>query len=57
MTKFFVGVDEAGRGAVIGGLFIGVVMISREKEDDLLDLGLRDSKLLTLKQIRKKASA
>jgi len=41
------GIDEAGRGAVIGPLVIACVTISSDREHELLDLGVKDSKLLT----------
>lgn len=47
------GVDEAGKGSVIGHMCVGGVMISDEKI--LERLGLRDSKKLTPKQRQKLA--
>jgi ribonuclease HII len=44
------GIDEAGRGAVLGPMVIGGVMIEKEKLEKLRNLGIRDSKLLTPKQ-------
>ncbi len=41
------GGDEAGRGAVIGPLVIGIVCVSKGKEKQFSDIGVRDSKLLT----------
>ena len=46
------GVDEAGRGAVIGPLVIAGVLIE-EKSKDLQLLGVKDSKLLTPRKRRK----
>ncbi len=43
------GIDEAGRGAVIGPMVIACVTILPDKEKELLDLGVKDSKLLTPK--------
>ncbi len=40
------GIDEAGRGCVIGSLFVGVALIEESKINDLLNLGVRDSKRL-----------
>ena len=42
------GIDEAGRGCVIGPLFLAVFLIPEENHliDRLNDLGVRDSKLL-----------
>ena len=41
------GVDEAGRGCVIGPLVIAGVMIKAENLSILTELGVKDSKLLT----------
>lgn len=41
------GVDEAGRGPVIGPLVIAGVMIEETDLHKLVDLGVKDSKLLT----------
>ena len=43
-----VGIDEAGRGPVIGPMVMAGVRISDEKQ--ILNLGLKDSKLLSRKQ-------
>lgn len=39
------GIDEAGRGAVIGPMVIAGVLVEDEKE--LIEIGVKDSKLLT----------
>lgn len=44
------GVDEAGRGAIIGPLVIAGVSIDAEKEKELKKLGAKDSKLLSPKR-------
>jgi len=44
------GVDEAGRGSVIGPLVIAGVSLSVDRVRDLKDIGVKDSKLLTPKQ-------
>ena len=44
------GIDEAGRGAVIGPLVICGLVIDERKEDDLRKLGVKDSKELTPKK-------
>ena len=44
------GVDEAGRGCVIGPLVVAGVIIENSKIDALIDLGVKDSKLLTPKK-------
>ena len=47
--KLVGGVDEAGRGSVIGPLVIAGVSIKAENISSLQEAGVRDSKLLTLK--------
>jgi len=56
------GVDDAGRGSVIGPLVIAGVLIEKENLHRLVDLGVKDSKLLSphkrerlAKEIRKTA--
>lgn len=44
------GVDEAGRGPVIGPLVMAGVLIDEKDEDKLIALEVKDSKLLTPKQ-------
>jgi ribonuclease HII len=41
------GVDEAGRGCVIGPLVVAGVLIEERRSSDLVDLGVRDSKQLS----------
>lgn len=41
------GIDEAGRGPIIGPLVICGITIEQGKEQELIDLGVKDSKLLT----------
>lgn len=52
-----IGVDEAGKGPVIGSMFIGFAIINLESiedinsfQDHLKNLGVKDSKLLTPKK-------
>ena len=45
-----VGIDEAGRGPVLGPLVIGVCAVPEEAEPMLRDMGVRDSKELSAKQ-------
>ncbi|MBW3019509.1 ribonuclease HII [Candidatus Woesearchaeota archaeon] len=44
------GIDEAGRGPVIGPMVIAGAMIDKEKEEELRALGVRDSKLIAPKK-------
>jgi ribonuclease HII len=44
------GLDEAGRGPVIGSMFIGGYMLEEDKEDFLTDLDVKDSKKLSDKK-------
>lgn len=46
MTKVL-GIDEAGRGPVIGSMFIGGFMVDENNIGDLEDLGVKDSKKLS----------
>ncbi len=41
------GIDEAGRGPCVGPMVMAVTCIEKEKEQELVDLGLKDSKLLS----------
>lgn len=50
MNKFVAGIDEAGRGPLIGPLVICVAAIVENKESELRALGVKDSKLLTEEQ-------
>jgi len=47
MTNFIGGIDEAGRGCVIGPLVVCLVSISEEKTEQLQKIGVKDSKLLS----------
>ncbi|HUU88336.1 MAG TPA: ribonuclease HII [Candidatus Glassbacteria bacterium] len=47
---YLAGVDEAGRGPVIGPLVIAGVVINKDDLDKLVEQGLADSKLLTKEQ-------
>jgi ribonuclease HII len=50
---FIAGIDEAGRGPVIGPLVIAGVKIKEQNEKKILALGVKDSKLLSPKQREK----
>jgi ribonuclease HII len=41
------GVDDAGRGPIIGPLVIAGIIIPRERVRDLREMGVKDSKMLT----------
>lgn len=47
MTKKIAGVDDAGRGPIIGPLVIAGVMVSDAQTKELLTIGVKDSKLLS----------
>ena len=47
MKKLIVGLDEAGRGCVIGNLVVAVVVVDKNKELKLKQDGIKDSKMLT----------
>ncbi|MFH1256499.1 MAG: ribonuclease HII [Candidatus Diapherotrites archaeon] len=44
------GVDEAGRGPCLGPMVLAVASIEKKEEDSLLEIGVKDSKLLSAKQ-------
>lgn len=48
--KLVLGIDEAGRGSVIGPLVIGAVAMPQDKLKFLKRIGVRDSKKLTMKK-------
>jgi ribonuclease HII len=47
MGRRIAGVDDAGRGPVIGPLVIAGVLIDEDRVHELVSMGVRDSKLLT----------
>src|SRR3989338_588062 len=44
------GIDEAGRGPCIGPLVISVACIEKRDEEKLIELGVKDSKLLSARE-------
>jgi len=47
LSKSVAGVDDAGRGPIIGPLVIAGVLVEEDRIKDLRDMGVKDSKLLT----------
>ncbi|HLD12886.1 MAG TPA: ribonuclease HII [Candidatus Nanoarchaeia archaeon] len=47
MVKFIAGIDEAGRGPLIGPLVIAGVLVAEKDVPKLVALGVKDSKLLS----------
>ena len=45
--KRMMGIDEAGRGCVIGPMVICGVVIRRDEHDALVEIGVKDSKMLS----------
>ena len=50
-----IGLDESGKGDYFGPLVIGAVFVDERTEDKLIDLGVRDSKLLTDNRLQEMA--
>ncbi|MDD5163263.1 MAG: ribonuclease HII [Candidatus ainarchaeum sp.] len=44
------GIDEAGRGPVLGPMVLAVASIEKSQEELLIEIGVKDSKLLTKNQ-------
>jgi len=44
------GVDEAGRGPALGPMTLAIVVASKEQEEQIVSLGVKDSKELSLKK-------
>lgn len=45
------GIDEAGRGPVIGPMVMAGVLVAEDKLQELREMGVKDSKLLTLRNM------
>lgn len=46
-AQFVAGIDEAGKGPIIGPLVLAIAAIEKDKEEHLRELGVKDSKLLS----------
>lgn len=46
------GIDEAGRGALVGPLVVAGVVVDEDGEKELKKMGVKDSKKLTPKKER-----
>ncbi|HLC92394.1 MAG TPA: ribonuclease HII [archaeon] len=44
------GIDEAGRGPCIGPLVMAIAVVKKEDEEKLVELGVKDSKMLSVKE-------
>lgn len=47
MRELIIGIDDAGRGPVLGPMILAGVLIQKEDEQTIKDWGAKDSKLLT----------
>jgi len=47
LEELIAGVDDAGRGPIIGPLVIAGVLMPRAREKDLIEMGAKDSKMLS----------
>ena len=47
------GIDEAGRGPIIGPMVMAGVLVDEEGSESLKSIGVKDSKLLTIGRMRK----
>jgi ribonuclease HII len=51
--KFFIGVDDSGRGPVIGPMLMAGVLVTEEQKKELKKIGCKDSKMLTAEKREK----
>lgn len=54
--QYIIGIDEAGRGCVVGPLILAGVLIESKQVHDLMKLGIRDSKKYTTVEKRIEAA-
>ena len=47
MLMYLIGIDDSGRGPLIGNMFLAGVLIKKDDESALKKIGAKDSKLLT----------
>ncbi len=50
MTEFILGIDDAGRGPVIGPMVLAGCLVTKETEKEFRRIGIKDSKQLTNKR-------
>jgi len=50
MNQLTLGIDDAGRGPVIGPMILAGCLLNKETEKELKELGVKDSKQLTAKR-------
>ncbi len=48
--KFYLGVDDAGRGPLVGPMLLAGVLVDEKKQKELKKIGCKDSKQLTAKE-------
>ncbi|MFH1823490.1 MAG: ribonuclease HII [archaeon] len=48
--KFYIGIDDAGRGPVIGPMVLAGILVNEEQREKIKKLGVKDSKLLFAKE-------
>ena len=47
MVKYLIGIDDAGRGPVMGPMLLAGVLIEETQQSELKEIGAKDSKLLS----------